>query len=558
MSVDSFAKLLTQRAADAMVCQHQKQWISHQQFVTAIQQQAAWLKQQTTRDYALFYESTYPFAISFFALLAAGKRIWIPGNNRPATAKNLQQQGCRLIGEWPETFEIPQNLRTLVDLDFDAGQSQLIIYTSGSTGQPKAIPKTLSQLEAEIQSLEALWGKHLADSAIAATVSHQHIYGLLFKLLWPLAAGRCFYSALYLSPEALLKAAGKHHCYWVASPAQLKRLDQQSPWHQITKLTAVFSSGGPLSETAANNMLRSGRQSIIEVYGSSETGGIAWRQQTKNPLWQPLPGVLLEKTGQITRISAPWLNGTALLDDDIELSTNAQFKLKGRRDNIIKIEEKRLSLTEIEHVLQQQPGIEQAKVFLLTGDKRDRLAAILSLNSQGFERLNGYGRAVWIKQLKKQLLNYFDNVMLPKKWLFLNHFPETAQGKIDTALLTTLLNQKKNRFPVIQSLWLEEQSVKLQIKIQATLDYFDGHFPNQPILPGVTQLAWADYYGHLFFSIHKGFSRMEAVKFKKTIAPETVAVLSLRWQKTDQKLYFELSNDTDAFGSGRMLYQASS
>ena len=555
MSVDSLASRLQQTATDDIVCHHRQQWIKRPQFIADIQRQTAWLQQQSDHDYALFYEPAYPFAVTFFALLSSRKNIWIPGNNRPATARKLLRQGCRLLGEWGDAIEIPQSSETSVDLDFDAHQSRLIIYTSGSSGQPKAIVKTLAQLESEIQALEALWGQRLKDATIAATVSHQHIYGLLFKLLWPLAAGRGFYSALYLSPEALLKATAAKNACWVASPAQLKRLDQHSPWRQIGRLAAVFSSGGPLPETAAKQLFSQGRQAVIEVYGSSETGGIAWRQQNNNRLWQPLPGVSLSQTAQITRIEAPWLDEAVPLDDDLALTTNGRFELKGRRDNIVKIEEKRLSLSEIERVLQEHPVIEQAKVLLLSGD-RERLAAVILLTPEGFEQLQEKGRAIWIKQQKQRLLEYFENVMLPKKWLFLNRYPETIQGKIDTDLLIALLNQQKNRFPLVQSLRFEEQSVNLQIKIHAQLDYFDGHFPQQPILPGVTQLAWADYYGHLFFNIPSGFSRLEAVKFKKTIAPDTVAQLRILWQRDSDKLYFELSSDNDAFGSGRMLYQA--
>ncbi len=520
-----------------------------------IQQQAAWLKQQTHMDYALFYPSSYPFAVTLFALLAANKRIWIPGNNRPATAKSLQQQGCQLLGEWPDSIQIPESTRVETDLGFDASRSRLIIHTSGSSGQPKAIIKTLTQLEAEIKALECLWGRQLAGSAIAATVSHQHIYGLLFKLLWPLAAGRCFFSAHYLSPEALLKTTSDKPCCWIASPAQLKRLDSQSPWPQIATLTAVFSSGGPLPAAAAEKLFTRGGQSVIEVYGSSETGGIAWRQQHKSPLWQPLPGVELSQKHGSTRVLSPWLNETITLDDDLSFPESGYFILNGRKDNIVKIEEKRLSLTEMEQILAEHPEIESARVFLLSG-QRERLAAALVLTPQGFDRLKQIGRSAWIKQQKPRLLEHFESVMTPKKWLFLNRYPETSQGKTDIGLLTSLFNQDKNRFPVIQSLWLEKQAVKLQINIHDKLGYFSGHFPDQPILPGVTQLAWADHYGHIFFTIAKGFNRLEAVKFKKTIAPNTLATLSISWKEATQKLYFELSSDSESFGSGRMIFQA--
>jgi len=102
-----------------------------------------------------------------------------------------------------------------------------------------------------IAALEKLWGKQLGGAEALATVSHQHLYGLLFRLLWPLSAGRCFHSQIYLSPEMLVNSA-HNAAYWVASPAHLKRLDQDSPWEGISNLKAIFSSGGPLQHNARN------------------------------------------------------------------------------------------------------------------------------------------------------------------------------------------------------------------------------------------------------------------------------------------------------------------
>ena len=77
-------------------------------------------------------------------------------------------------------------------------------FTSGSTGVAKAITKTLRCLDAEIQTLEMLWGKTLENAAVFTTVSHQHIYGLLFRLLWPLCAERPFAATAHSYPEQLV------------------------------------------------------------------------------------------------------------------------------------------------------------------------------------------------------------------------------------------------------------------------------------------------------------------------------------------------------------------
>ncbi len=69
---------------------------------------------------------------------------------------------------------------------------------------PKRIEKTLDQFEQEIETLEATWGLRIGRATILATVSHQHIYGLLFRVLWPLMTGRCFDACLYRYPDQLL------------------------------------------------------------------------------------------------------------------------------------------------------------------------------------------------------------------------------------------------------------------------------------------------------------------------------------------------------------------
>ena len=170
-----------------------------------------WTNQFKTHShlrYALFTEAAYPFAVRLLALFQAGKEAWLPGNNRPGTAEQLQREGCRLVGDWgdnatTDSVILPQITDpTRIELaPLDSSQIQIVLYTSGSTGEPKAISKRLCQLEMEVACLEKLWGNCLDNAHILSTVSHQHIYGLLFRVLWPLAAGRCFHSDILSRPR---------------------------------------------------------------------------------------------------------------------------------------------------------------------------------------------------------------------------------------------------------------------------------------------------------------------------------------------------------------------
>ncbi|MFA0544481.1 AMP-fatty acid ligase, partial [Vibrio sp. 10N.222.52.B7] len=86
---------------------------------------------------------------------------------------------------------------------------QLTLFTSGSSGTPKAIDKTLEHLDIEIAQLDKNWGDLLKGNRVHSTVSHQHIYGLLFRILWPLCSGVPFGRHNLEFPEQILSHANK-------------------------------------------------------------------------------------------------------------------------------------------------------------------------------------------------------------------------------------------------------------------------------------------------------------------------------------------------------------
>jgi len=542
---------------DRVVSVHAGQTIGRDQFCAEVAGLAASLRQQPQQRYAIYCEEAYPFAVLLFALLHAGKQVWIPGNNCPATADKLLRQDCSFLGEWSgrESAVAPaQSTSPLVPLDLSA--ARLTIFTSGSSGEPKAIAKTLLQLQREVEVLERQWGAMLGQATAAATVSHQHIYGLLFRLLWPLASGRCFYSRMFLSPEPMLKAVAATPAYWVASPAQLKRLDELTAWDDVARLTAIFSSGGALPAEVAKQIEQRSGQQVAEIYGSSETGGIGWRRTTADASWTPFAGISLASNEGRCRLHSPFLpEASCWLDDQIEVQADGRFTLSGRLDRIVKVEEKRLSLDELEQALMNSEWIAQAHSLLLS-DKRDRIAAVTVLTESGKARLL-QGRAGMIRQLRAQLMQVFETVVLPRKWLFMNALPLSPQGKINNVLLQRLLMLDAAKFPQLLYCHLEGEKVKLKLRIQPELVYFDGHFPGQPILPGVTQLAWAEEYGKIFFAIEQPFITMEVIKFKKIIQPDALITMTLEWKASSGKLYFELSSATESHSSGRMVYGVS-
>lgn len=555
--------LTGQRPENSPIAYHAGRYYDAGQFSAAVKSWVSKFQAQPFQRYALYTEDAYPFAVMLFALFHAGKEVWIPGNNRPGTAQQLQQKDCRLLGDWDKILPFDYGLDALANSTelrpLNAAETRLVIFTSGSTGQAKPIEKRLSQLQLEIATLEKLWGNRLAGAEVLATVSHQHIYGLLFRLLWPLSAERRFHSRIYLSPEMLVNSV-QNAAYWVASPAHLKRLDQDSPWDGISELKAVFSSGGPLQHNAAQQVLFRSGQPVIEIYGSSETGGIAWRQQGNEPVtpWTLFKGMALIRSDDGWRLRSPYLtgsgnNGFFQLDDQISLQEDGRFLLQGRVDRIVKIEEKRLSLTELEQRLMDTPWIADAFTAMIEKG-RDVVGAVVVLNQDGLQLLEAKGRSRLIKQMRVALHQWFDAVVLPRKWLFADSIPMTAQGKVEQHLLMQLLNTDSRKLPQVHGFASISDSAKLDIKVPAELVYFPDHFAGFPLLPGVVQIAWAEHFGKLFFAINEPFLHMETIKFVKIIQPEDELKLALEWEAGTGQLSFNFSSEQGTHSSGRMVY----
>lgn len=444
------------QAAEKTLAIYQHAIINQQQFAASVENLYEQIVQYPDKEnWVLFCEDSLLFAVGFFALLHAGKKIILPGNFTAVTQQRLALLSDAYLGDQAHSlFEITLSEREAsCNLpDIQAEQSCITMFTSGSTGEPKAVVKQLSQIENEIQHLQELWGKELAADALTlATVSHQHIYGLLFRVLWPLAYQRPIYSEQILDNAQLLALAEQQQTdvIWVASPAHLKRLDQaQLGSNQTGSIVKIFSSGGPLGAEAARLSETLLGQVPVEVYGSTETGGIAYRQQQDgNTAWCLLPGVEVRcQSDSRLQVRSAHVNcdhSWYSTDDSARILSEHSFELKGRLDRIVKLEEKRLSLVELEQAICNTGWVKEALCWLLpqrTQTHRQTLSATLVLSETGFNYFIQYGRAELIKQLKQSLQSQFELSVLPRKWRLVKQIPCTAQGKIDYLKIQQLMD----------------------------------------------------------------------------------------------------------------------
>lgn len=444
--------------------------------------------------------------------------------------------------------------------DFDA----LVVFTSGSTGAPVPIPKRLEQLTGEVAMLEAQFGVLLDGAEVLATVSHQHIYGLLFRVLWPLAAGRALHAERHEFPETLAPALAARPCVLLASPAHLRRLPGHLDWRSAAaQLRAVFSSGGMLEAEAGRHAAALLGTVPIEVYGSSETGGVAWRRRTDgaDEGWTPLPGVAwrADDEGQLSVRSTQAGAGWTGLADRVGNLGGGRFLLRGRADRVVKIEEKRVSLDAVEAALLDGGLVRAVRVLACPGKDQTRqlLAAFVVPSDAGGAVLEWDGKAALNGRLRAQLAPAFEAVALPRRWRYLDSLPVNAQGKTTAAQLLALLDgapAERPRHPAVRLLEAEPARALLELTVPADLLYFDGHFAQAPVLPGVVQVDWAIHYGAIHVGPNGTFAGIQALKFQQMIRPGQPVRLELVRDTVKGQLQFRYFSEAGAHASGRILF----
>lgn len=520
---------------------------------------------------ALYQRDSLEFVAALAALWRLGKQALVPANNLPASCARLADITPFFAGDFPVDKLIAAPISAEISLAevpvADPHAGALILFTSGSTGNPEPITKTFAQLEAELAALESQWGEQLAGATITSSVSHHHIYGLLFRLLWPLCAGRPLVRRERDYWEELAEDARRFpRVAIISSPAHLSRIPPLD-WPAHAHIAAIFCSGAPLATDAA---LAAGARfgwSVTEVYGSTETGGIGWREQDKDGDWTCLPGVQIAPAGGDDADEEPLLQVRSkhLADDNwytsadrARLAADGRFSLCGRADRIAKVGGKRISLSAIERLLEQQPGVAQVRVIMLP-ERGDRLGAVVVLDNDGNKRLVDQGKNGINQQFKNALESTVDRVAIPRYWRYLGELPRNRQGKTTQADLAQLFSTDAlPRLPELVGSTQEGEVLRLSLFIPANLYYFDGHFPGRPVLPGVVQTHWAVHYGREHWGELGEFTALEAVKFQQVVTANQTLLLRLEYQRDKGKLYFSYTSGSAtepiAHASGRVVF----
>ncbi|WP_131113868.1 AMP-binding protein [Lichenihabitans psoromatis] len=251
------------------------------------------------------------------------------------------------------------------------GGSGITFSSSGSSGVPKRCCHSAAHLLAETSFL-ADW---LSDRRrIVAMAPAHHIYGFIFTALLPDHLGVDVWAAERASPADLARdlRAGD----LVVGFPERWRWFERSLRHVAPGVTGVTSTA-PCPEALIASLRDSGLARMIEVYGSSETAGIALRDDPGDP-YALMPHWRFSDESREEAHELVHLSGLrADLPDRIVLTDDGRFRLAGRRDGAVQVGGVNVSPSAVAAQLAGRPGVREAAVRLMRPEEGSRLKAFV-------------------------------------------------------------------------------------------------------------------------------------------------------------------------------------
>ena len=355
-----------------------------------------------------------------------------------------------------------------------------ILFTSGSTGEPKGVMITLGCLEHFISWMLA--EQEFSKGAEVFLNQAPFSFDLsVMDLYCSLTTGGTLFSIsrdLIENPKKLYRAlASSGVTTWVSTPsfAQMCLVEDKFAEAMLPRVRRFLFCGETLApQTAAQLLARFPRAQVWNMYGpteatvattSIEIDGAILEKYSTLPVGRGMPGTEIfivdengaelspNDRGEII-IAGPNVSPGYVGRSDLTVRAFFEYSglrayktgdlgrfrdnllfFEGRIDEQIKLSGYRIELGDVEANLRALPTIRDAVVIpVIKNGAAQSLSAFVSLAAR-----NETSDFKLAHNLRTQLGERLPAYMLPRKFIFLDAFPMTANGKVDrTALAQSL------------------------------------------------------------------------------------------------------------------------
>jgi acyl-coenzyme A synthetase/AMP-(fatty) acid ligase len=369
----------------------------------------------------------------------------------------------------------------------------------------------------------------LLRPAVVASIRPEHMYGALWRVRAPAVAGSVVDPAVLVSVEELSAACSRYgRVLFATTPSFLEKALLHPDFASLKgSFAAIVTSGSLLRGETSLAVAAAVGCCPTEIFGSTETGTVAFRRRTEGESWRVVDNVVVSRSddGRLVVDSPFAMERPYTMGDVVEAVSPREFRLVGRADRRVKILERYVSLTEVEAALAAHPFVSRVRAET-TDEAVPRLGALAVLSSEGVAALASGTYASVAARLRRDLMAVSGTFAFPRRIRFVRELPFNEQGKTTAAAARAALSAWCQE-PATLSWRATDGELSARLVFPPDAECFRGHFPGFPVLPGVAQLFFLRHFSRQAFADFPETVTYRRLKFQKIILPSREVTLSV-------------------------------